>query len=555
MILDYNSAKGVYILRVPDPTRSMVKPYMQEHGLDLSAADSSPAEGVLFTREPCAAVTFWDVATPRAKENLAGLKAQIDASWKRDSSRHFAVPADKELWGFQKADLEYALARKNTLVGDQPGLGKTEVAIAYCNEVQAERVLIICPANIRMQWAERIHEWSTLPWQNRIVYPILKGKDGVHPRANYTITSYDLARVEWMNNELGKLDYDVLILDEPHYLKEATSKRTQAIFGGSRKHDYMPLAEKASNILGLTGTPLPNRPREAFTLAKGLCWDSIDWMNEDDFKDRFNPIFHGETEEGKRFTDEKVGRHYELQNRLRSNFMVRHEKHGPNGVMDQLQMPIYDLIRVDETRAVKEALEAEKFLDLDMTELEDFGGDIEVMGHISVLRRQMGVAMAPQIADYLDMLLESGEDKLTVFAWHIEVLDILSRALEHWGLVRIDGSTSASQKQAKVNRFIKDPDVHVCIGNILSMGTGTDGLQHVCNHGLIAEPDWVPGNNIQCFDRLDRGGQKRQVQGDIFVAPGSIAEKVLASALKKGRTIHKALDDRDGIHSGMGRVA
>jgi SNF2 family DNA or RNA helicase len=82
------------------------------------------------------------------------------------------------------------------------------------------------------------------------------------------------------------------------------------------------------------------------------------------------------------------------------------------------------------------------------------------------------------------------------------------------------------------------------IGNVLSLGTGTDGLQDVCSHALLAEADWTHGNNVQCFDRLDRGGQRAQVQGDIFVAPGSIAEKVLASALRKAQVTFKALDRR-----------
>jgi SNF2 family DNA or RNA helicase len=76
------------------------------------------------------------------------------------------------------------------------------------------------------------------------------------------------------------------------------------------------------------------------------------------------------------------------------------------------------------------------------------------------------------------------------------------------------------------------------------MGTGTDGLQKVSCHALIAEADWVHGNNEQAFARLDRGGQNRTVQGDIFVAPNSFSEKILASSLRKGHTVHAALDKR-----------
>jgi SWI/SNF-related matrix-associated actin-dependent regulator 1 of chromatin subfamily A len=131
-----------------------------------------------------------------------------------------------------------------------------------------------------------------------------------------------------------------------------------------------------------------------------------------------------------------------------------------------------------------------------------------------------------------------------VFAWHIAVLDILQSRLHHLGVLRVDGGTSAKGKEAAVRRFQSDPYIRVILGNVLSLGTGTDGLQSVASHALIAEASWVPGENIQCFDRLDRGGQRRQVQGDIFVAPGSISEYVLASALRKGRVIEQALDRR-----------
>jgi SNF2 family DNA or RNA helicase len=154
----------------------------------------------------------------------------------------------------------------------------------------------------------------------------------------------------------------------------------------------------------------------------------------------------------------------------------------------------------------------------------------------------MGVALAPQIADYISMLIDGGEEKLTLFAWHIEVLDILEKALRRHGLVRIDGSTTTRQKQERIDLFIQNPGCRIILGNLLSMGTGTDGLQEVCYHALIAEPDWSPGPNIQAFDRLDRGGQRNTVQGEIFVAPGSFAERVLATALNKLRVLHSALD-------------
>lgn len=540
MRLEYVAKTDRYILRVPRAEATFIRDLQTKHGFDFSMPASTVDEAVMFTPNPFVAVTFWEHADASARNELQQIRTQIDASWARESQAHIAVPDGLELWPFQKAGVAYALERRHCLIGDQPGLGKTNQAIAIANEIQAERVLVICPASIRLQWAKRIEEWSTMRWPV-LIHPILSAKRGTHPNAEWTIVSYELASHPVIGAELAKMKYDLLVLDEAHYLKEHTTNRTRAIFGryDDEEMPFEPLAERAEKIVALTGTPLPNRPREAYTLARGLCWDSMDYMSEDTFVDRFNPRLVGTGKNGKRFVDERTGHHAELQNRLRSYFMVRREKRT---VMSQLKLPIYDLIYVEETGPVKAALAAEALLDIDPDKLDDsamFGGQV------AIVRRQMGIAMAPQVANWVDMLIDGGEEKLVVFAWHIEVLNILQEKLKRHGIIRVDGSTGAKRKEYLVEQFVKNPNIKVAIGNILSMGVGTDGLQLVCSHALIAEPDWVPGNNIQCFDRLDRGGQTHQVQGEIFVAPGSIAEKILAIALRKGHVIHDSLDNRE----------
>jgi SNF2 family DNA or RNA helicase len=536
--LSFNPRQGRFVLRVPRSQGDQVQSLMHDHGLDMSVTASTEGEAVLFTGTPFAAVAFFDVADAQAREQLAPIHREIEASRAPSSKRHIDVPFGKELWPYQVANMDYALARKNVLIADEPGLGKTMQAIAIANEMQAERVLVICPATIRLQWVAKIQEWSTMRWPY-VIHPILTGRNGVNPRAQWTVVSYDLARTEGIGRALASGTYDLLILDEAHYLKTIDAARTRAVFGGGEEQLNEPLAGQSSRVVALTGTPLPNRPRECYTLARNLCWDALDWYSEERFTQRFNPSRMGQTDDGRVFVDERVGRTFELQARLRTYFMCRHLKRE---VLPQLKMPVYDLIQLEETKAVKQALAVERLLDIDPETLE--GADMTVLGHIAEARRLMGEALAPQIVEHVRMLLDGGATKLVLFAWHLSVLDTLSDGLRHYGLVRVDGKTSASQKLERVNRFRKDPAVRLIIGNTLSLGTGTDGLQEVSNHALICEPDWVPGNNIQAFDRLDRGGQTRVVQGDIFVAPNSIAEKVLASALRKLQTTHKALDAR-----------
>lgn len=542
MILDFNPHKNTFLIRVPRSEGALVQTLMREHGLDLSLPASTASEAVLFTHEPYAACAFAEYATNAAQQALSPLITEINNSWATDCGAHIKCPADRELWPFQKADIAYALRRQNTLIGDQPGLGKTPIAICFANEISAKRVLVLCPANIRLQWVNKIREWTTMRWPYT-VHPILNARNGVHPNAEWTVVSYDLARTEAIGKALARGTYDLLIIDEAHYLKTIDSHRTRAVFGGGVDRAFDAIASRSGAILALTGTPLPNRPREAYTLARSLCFDSIDWLSEDGFNKRFNPSMKREvvddTGRTKFFIDERSGRHAELQARLRANFMTRHMKRE---VLPQLKMPIFDLIHVDETKAVKQALQAESLLDIDPENFE--GAFASIDGETATVRRMMGVAMAPQVADYVDMLIDGGEDKLVVFAWHIEVLDILEQRWQKHAVVRIDGRHNAKQKQARVDLFINDPRRKVIVGNMQSMGVGTDGLQQVAWHGLIAEPEWVPGNNEQAFDRLDRGGQREQVQGDIFVAPGSLAERILASALRKRHTTHAALDKR-----------
>lgn len=543
MQLDYVSATGAFIIKVSRKDHQFCQSLMKDHGFDLSIPASTAESGTFFTKEPYAAATFSDIATPSALIQLQPVLTEITASWKDYSNANIACPSDRELWGFQKSDIEYALRRKSTLIGDQPGLGKTPVAICFANELRAKRILVLCPAAVRLQWVKRIREWTTLRWPYT-VHTILVGRHGVHPNAEWTVASYDLARTEPIGRALAKTHYDLLILDEAHYLKTIDSKRTRAVFGGGLERQFEAFANCSERILGLTGTPLPNRPREAYTLSRGLCFDSIDFMSEECFSERFNPSIRGEkidprTGETKVYIDERTGRHAELQNRLRANFMTRHLKRD---VMPQLKLPVYDLIQLEETGAVKQALEAESLLEIDPENLE--GADVSTLGHIATVRLMMGVALAPQVADYVDMLIDGGEEKLVLFAWHVQVLDILQNRLEKHGVLRIDGSTGTAKRNHYIELFQVDKRYQIMLGNILAMGIGVDGLQNVSSHALIAEPDWVPGNNIQAFDRLDRGGQRQQVQGDIFVAPGSFAEKILASALRKGQTIHRTLDKK-----------
>lgn len=531
-----------FILHVPAAQKKEIANLMAYRGLVFSTSASSREKAVLWGTNP---YSLADLAKPDAPQ-LGAYRREIELSRALDGKGTIKLPPGKELWDYQKATLDYLLARKGGIDGDQPGLGKTPTAIAYCNEREAQRVLVIVPASVRLQWAERIKEWSTIPLCK--VSTMLKVKDGIHPTANYQIISYDAARNPAIIRAISKYQWDVLICDEAHKMKNIDALTTRAVLGNSRgeyqhgEHKMKAIAGYCREHLALTGTLLLNRPSECYVLFRFFDWEAIDFMSEDQFKERYNRQADMKTIEGKRFKLESTSLELELQNRLRVNIMARHEK---KDVLRFMKPPRYSIVKCEENGAVSAALDAEGMLGISIDEIQTTK-DFEILGHIAEVRRLMGVALAPQIADYAQDFLEGSDEKLVIFGWHLEVLDIFESALSRFGTVRIDGRKSATARQKAVDDFVERDNVRVFIGNIQAAGTGLDGLQKVCSRCYLAEPDWVPAQNEQAVSRLDRFGQDNLVSAEIFVAPGSISEKILVKALEKMNVIHRVLDQKEG---------
>ena len=531
-----------FILHVPKARKQDVAALMAFRGLTFSTSASSREEAVLWTSNPYALADLANGECPQ----LDPYKKEIDLSRALNGKGTKRLPPGVELWDYQRATLDYLLERKGGINGDQPGLGKTITSIAYCNEREAQRILVIVPASVRIQWGEQIKKFSTIP--NVKVSVMLKVKDGIHPTAHYQVISYDAARNPAIIKAISKYDWDVLICDECHKMKNAAAITTRAILGNSKgefhhgDHKMKAVSQYCREQLALTGTLLLNRPSECYVLFRHFDHQAIDFASEEKFKEKYNRQADMRTIEGKRFKLESTSLEHELQNRLRVNIMTRHEKRD---VLTFMKPPRYSIVKCEENSTVREALDAEGMLGLSIEDIQTTR-DFEILGHIAEARRIMGTALAPQIAEYASDFLEGSDEKLVIFAWHLDVLDIFEEKLARFGVVRVDGKKSPLARQKAVDDFIENDKVRIFIGNIQAAGTGLDGLQKVCSRCFLAEPDWVPAQNEQAVSRLDRFGQENPVSAEIFVAPGSISEKILVKALEKLNVIHRVLDQKEG---------
>jgi SWI/SNF-related matrix-associated actin-dependent regulator 1 of chromatin subfamily A len=536
-MLTYNAKDRSFVLITKD------KKEAERVGLTLSKkAKGQNGEHVFFTADhdknpthnAYAALPFWKEADDKARAELAPFRADYDASWQTDHPQNFPRPGDKDYLPFQKAGIAYAMRKGNILIGDEMGLGKTVEGIGIANAIGAKRVLVVCPAAIRLNWQREIRNWSTIP--NVSTYPILKGGNGVSPYANFVIVSYDLCRNAGLHDALCDGMWDLVLVDEAHFLKEISAKRTQAVFGSARGQysGGANLASRAGQIVGLTGTPLVNRPRECYTLARALCWEAIDWCSYDSFVYRFNPS--GEMNSG--FVIEKKGRLPELQARLRCNFMIRRLKQD---VLKDLPDRRFEFAYVEPNGAISQALSKEKLINFTLDDLKNPFSDI--MGQISTVRREMGEAKVPRVVEHMRYLLDIEEiPKIVLFAHHRSVMDALAMILAKYGVVSVRGGVSQVAKQAAVDDFIGKPEIRIFLGQLDSAGFGIDGLQSVSSRVVFAEPSWTPGGNQQALDRCHRIGQHDNVLGQFLIAEGSLDERVLGTVLDKAHTIHDSLD-------------
>ncbi len=151
------------------------------------------------------------------------------------------------------------------LLADDAGAGKTIMAGLLIRELKlrglAERVLIVCPANLTFQWQRELKEKFDQQ------FFVLKGGDirdqfGVNQwlSQKQVITSLDLAKREDILPGLGQVHWDLVIVNEAHRMsaRDESHKSMRYRLGEL-------LRDSADNVLLLTATPHKGDPHN-FTL-------------------------------------------------------------------------------------------------------------------------------------------------------------------------------------------------------------------------------------------------------------------------------------------------
>lgn len=153
---------------------------------------------------------------------------------------------------------------KGVLLADEVGLGKTiEAGIVLCQywSERRRRLLVICPASLRKQWALELEEKFNLPsvvLDAKTSREFLKrGQSPLNQKA-IVVLSYNYANK--IRDELKAIQWNLVVIDEAHKLRNAY-RESNKIGQGLR------WATEDCRKLLLTATPLQNSLLELYGLS------------------------------------------------------------------------------------------------------------------------------------------------------------------------------------------------------------------------------------------------------------------------------------------------
>lgn len=433
------------------------------------------------------------------------------------------IPYDWQLDDIKRA-VSSLSQEAGVLIASAPGAGKTLVTTEILKRLKVESVLIVAPEGTHESAWGRTLRRQGFADEVKLLVGTKAGKKNFadlqwRKPGVYITTPQWFARQKWQG-----INPDVMVYDEVHMAVAYGNASQKALFQmGHVKYR-----------IGLSGTPVRNKFENAWALVKWLEPDKIEldywaWRISAcaTVYSRFAPQSRevvGERVPGRLFNSLSCY----VQHLQRERCCDFH----PNGFLEGLQEPLHIERLVPMTkdqRAFYRGIENALAADL----LNEEGEQVRVNAEMLLVARGMlrfcAIAL-PTLDSETDRLvltptspspkmdaliddLPTFEGKHTLVLTHSKqaanlAVDRLSKAgytTEAW-----TGDVTKARRREVLNRF-RAGELEIIVMVIAAAGTGTDGLQDVCNNLVWLSHDDDPSNNKQALARLDRLGQTKRV--------------------------------------------
>jgi SWI/SNF-related matrix-associated actin-dependent regulator 1 of chromatin subfamily A len=388
----------------------------------------------------------------------------------------------------QKEAVQKLVENKKFILADDMGLGKTTSTIIAALETGAKKILIICPATLKINWKREIENYSDRP-----IF-ISEGKQ-FSTEHDFVIVNYDIMK---NFHDPKKKDesliltskFDLVIIDEAHYIKNAQAQRTKLINDITKSVDRLWL---------LTGTPMTSRPIDYFNLLSLI--DSPVAKNWMAYVIRYCAGFQFKVGPRKIWNVQGASNLEELRDRT-AGLTLRRLKENVLDLPDKIITPVYlrlkskvyEEVMGDYYNWYEKNPEESKSLTVQFTKL-------------TKVRQIIADEKISQTIELAENIIEQ-DKKVIIFC---NFTDSLNKITEHFGkaAVKLDGSMSKVERQFSVDQFQENDKVKVFVGNIKAAGVGITLTS--AEAVIFNDLSFLPSDHAQAEDRAYRYGQKNNV--------------------------------------------
>jgi SWI/SNF-related matrix-associated actin-dependent regulator 1 of chromatin subfamily A len=446
----------------------------------------------------------------------------------------------RPLFGYQKEGAAWTASRialsRGSLLCDDPGLGKTAQAIAALTATNAFPALVVCPASLKEQWAREFGWANPTPRVS-----VVNGSRGPMEHAEVHIMNYELLR--YREQQLRALAPRCIVFDECQALKEPKPGPRHRAAIATR------LSHQCGSVVGLTGTPVLNHPRELWRLLHIV--DRRTWNDYDAFRERYCGVRRGRPRK-----DLKVGRAIrtaagrveqldELQAKV-APYMLRRLKHQvlsdlPPKSRRSIMVRLADKDMAVYRKAEKDVVAWLRSLGLGMKALRASRAKaivkLTMLRHIAALGKLRSV-VPEYLARWFDRV---APEPLVIFGYHRDVMMGIYQICQRLRLriAGIGGRERRDRRQAMVDAF-QAGLADVFLAPIATAGVGLN-LQRA-SEALFVERVFTPASLVQAEDRIWRLGSRRPVTITYLDAVGTVDEHMCELLGAKQALVTAAVD-------------
>ncbi len=388
----------------------------------------------------------------------------------------------------QREAIQKLVENKKYILADDMGLGKTTSTIIAALECGAKKVLIICPATLKINWKREIENYS-----NKSIY-IAEGKN-FDPNNDFVIINYDIIKnfhdtKRKDESQIISANFDLVIVDEAHYIKNAQAQRTKLI------ND---IVKKVDRIWLLTGTPMTSRPIDYYNLLSLV--DSPVAKNWMAYVIRYCSGYQFKVGARKVWNVMGASNLDELRDRT-SNTILRRLKEDVLDLPEKIITPVYLRLKSKDY----EELMGEYYNWYDKNPDESKSLTVQ-FSKLTKVRQVIANEKISQTIELAENILEQ-DKKVIIFC---NFTDSLNQIVQHFGktAVKVDGSMTKQDRQFSVDQFQENDKIKVFVGNIKAAGVGLTLTS--AEAVIMNDLSFLPSDHSQAEDRAYRFGQKNNV--------------------------------------------